>query len=33
MKILVFLALDKKAETYQCRPFGVVITKAEVYDV
>ena len=33
MKILVFLALDKKAEPYQCRPVGVVITKAEVYDV
>ena len=33
MKILVFLALDKKSEPYQCRPVGVVITKAEVYDV
>ena len=33
MKILVFLALDKKAEPYQCRPVGFVITKAEVYDV
>ena len=33
MKILVFLALDKKAEPYQCRPVGVVITRPEVYDV
>ena len=33
MKILVFLALDKNAEPYQFRPVGVVITKAEVYDV
>ena len=33
MKILVFLALDKKAEPYQWRPVGVVITRPEVYDV
>ena len=33
MTILVFLALDKKAEPYQCRPVGVVITRAEGYDV
>ena len=33
MTILVFLALDKKAEPYQCRPVGVVIRRAESYDV
>ena len=33
MTILVFLPLDKKAEPYLCRPVGVVITRAEVYDV
>ena len=33
MTILVFLALDKKAEPYQRRPVGVVITRAEVYNV
>ena len=33
MTILVFLTLDKKAEPYQCRPVGVVITRPEVYDV
>ena len=32
MTILVFLALDKKAESNQQRPVGVVITRAEVYD-
>ena len=33
MTILVLLAFDKKAEPNQRRPVGVVITKAEVYDV
>ena len=33
MAILVYLALDKKAEPYQGRPVGVVITRAELYDV
>ena len=33
MTIVVFLALDKKAEPYQWRPVEVVITRPEVYDV